>query len=517
MLLNVELGLQRTIHDPIHGTIRLSNLEMDIVEHPLFRRLHNVRQNSFLYNVFPSAKHTRFEHSIGVMHLAGKMFEALLENGDIADKSGDIADLSNINELLERTEGVGINLYKLFEDDISKLNLAFKQLRVAALLHDIGHGPLSHLFDSYAPTVEEFLNILNTDEQNEILLAIKKLLEDYAQEKNSETNQIRIEHEHVSIYFTYRILKNLSKKHSEIDDKFIKNVLTILNPELSLGEIIVGEYNVIKLLNDIVASAPIDCDRMDYLKRDSYFAGVPYGNYSEERVLKSFLPYVNKDKEIRLGIKESGLHAVENFLLARYELYVQVYGHKTNEACNAMLDDLKGDNLPFSTWAKEYSENVEKFEQLYIDLSDEFFMKKLLSKVDETRRKTLERIIKRDLWKRVFEIEEFVESDKESEGSEEKKIFDDCYENLKSEFGDDIVKKYIGRRYPFKDLQKGAKLLEKVKESVYIVSSKNLSNASQITASLKKGLVVRRIYTPLNEKKEIEKLKEYVRKFVNER
>ena len=77
---------------------------------------------------------------------------------------------------------------------------------------------------------------------------------------------------------------------------------------------------------------------MDYLLRDSYFTGVKYGSYDLNRLLKSLLPFIDSEKkEVRLGIKKSGLPAIENFLQARYELYVQVYYHKTNQACNTML------------------------------------------------------------------------------------------------------------------------------------------------------------------------------------
>jgi HD superfamily phosphohydrolase len=110
MLFPIDLHLVRSINDSVHGSIRLSNDEMKIIEDPLFRRLHNIRQNSFLYNVFPTAKHTRFEHSIGVMHCAHLMLTALLENGEIASQRSDIAVEKEFGTAL--SIGVGINLYE---------------------------------------------------------------------------------------------------------------------------------------------------------------------------------------------------------------------------------------------------------------------------------------------------------------------------------------------------------------------------------------------------------------------
>lgn len=509
----LELGLVKSIHDPIHGTIKLSNEEMEIIEHPLFSRLHHIRQNSFLYKVFPCAKHTRFEHSIGVMHLASKMLVAVLENGSVASLRKDIANDKLFKELYDKTDGVGIDLYEISKNNNNNglLGKAFRQLRFAALLHDIGHGPLSHLFDSFAPSVDEFKKIVSADNDlvsnDKIYKAIIRMIDNYKEKKVKKEipeEKIRVEHEHVSCYFAYRVLKKIGIEESEIE-----NVLTILNPSLELGELkidIYGEkFNLLKLLNDLVASAPIDCDRMDYLKRDSYFAGVPYGNYSEERVLKSMLAYVNKDNDIRLGLKNSGLHAIENFLQARYELYVQVYGHKTNEACRAMLDFVCEGNLPFNSWANINFNNNEKlheeFESLYISLDDVSFLNCIIEAVDKDeqdqfakeRASTLEKLRNRKLWKRIYEVEEFI-SEKNQE-TKVSKIFRDGYRKMKDKYAE--VRIFEGERFPLKDISgdKGAKLLEKSLHSVYTVSNIELTKASQIINSLNNGLRVLRIYS----------------------
>lgn len=508
---SVKLELFRSINDPIHGSIRMSNQEMQVIEHPLFKRLHHVRQNSFLYKVFPSAKHTRFEHSIGVMHLGSKILSTLIDNSEIADKGNDIANYDVLYSQINDTNGIGINLNELLEEDF-KIKI-YKQLRFAALLHDIGHGPLSHLFDAFAPTIDEFSEILKSDEKliqedNDIYKAIMNMLKEYQYKKSKKVNaeEVRIEHEHVSSYFTYLILRN-------IDRSVIRNVLTILKPELQLGNLIAKwgelEINIIPLLNDIVASAPIDCDRMDYLKRDSYFAGVPYGNYSEDRVLKSMLPYISSKDGVlnaHLGLKYSGLHAIENFLQARYEMYVQVYGHKTNESCSFMLEELeKSENKRFREWT-DINLRYEDFQDLYIHLTDESFLKKLSLKLSAEGKHTIERLEKRDLWKRIYEVAEFIEKDKEN--TELKEVFKKEFEIMKNNV-DSSLELFIGDRFPLKDFKNAAKILEKTTSSYYIVSDTSLSTASQIIESLNKGLRVWRIYSPKND--EIRNLREYAR------
>src|SRR5699024_8446672 len=134
-------------------------------------------------------------------------------------------------------------------------------------------------------------------------------------------------------------------------------------------------------LNHIVAGAPLDCDRMDYLLRDSYFTGVRYGNYDLDRILKSLLPFIDKDKKvIKLGIKKSGLPAIENFLHARYELFIQVYYHKTNCACNSMLIQATRGLVETGSPFVDLSDS-ESFINSYIRLSDEQFMKEILQEI----------------------------------------------------------------------------------------------------------------------------------------
>jgi uncharacterized protein len=140
-----------TIQDPIHGAIAFGHIEKALLDHRLFQRLHGLRQNSLLYLIFPAANHTRFDHSVGVMKMAGTFFDAVLKNQMRICKAG-ISRKAWQNSF--RVDGPEIKetVEILSDDPYYKL-----VLRIAALFHDIGHGPLSHLFDDFFPSIKTML------------------------------------------------------------------------------------------------------------------------------------------------------------------------------------------------------------------------------------------------------------------------------------------------------------------------------------------------------------------------
>ncbi len=140
--MDFENELTSKILDPIHGTIRLTTLEIAFINHPLFQRLRNIKQNSFLYKVFPSAVHSRFEHSLGVLHLSSEILNNLRLNAIRYQKKYDDGHVFG------------------HIDQIPKHNI--QELRLAALMHDIGHGPVSHQFESFMPCKHEFSDVLPT-------------------------------------------------------------------------------------------------------------------------------------------------------------------------------------------------------------------------------------------------------------------------------------------------------------------------------------------------------------------
>lgn len=378
--------LNKSILDPIHGLIKMSDEEIKIISHPLFNRLRKVKQNTFLYYIFPSANHTRFEHSIGVMYLASEMFLNALSNASTSKSKQSKYGLTGDSNLLS---------YESFSE--GEFLSTFLNLRIAALLHDIGHGPMSHLFDEFAPDNSSFIKMIQNDTELPINKELSEVMVNLVTAENSMDSHT--EHEYISYYFAAKILTEFG-----FEPQRIKVILTIMNEKLKLGSVNTEGYNLTPFLNQIVAGAPLDCDRMDYLLRDSYFTGVKYGTYDLNRLLKSLLPFIDKQSEsIRLGIKKSGLPAVENFLQARYELYIQVYFHKTNQACNTMLKNAtKGLKDAGHTFVE--CRTPGEFIDQYLNLSDEKFLDYLEDSVlDENDKLTIRELRNRKLWKRIFE------------------------------------------------------------------------------------------------------------------
>ncbi|WP_185781533.1 HD domain-containing protein [Croceivirga lutea] len=229
----------KIFNDPIYGFIGIPNeLIYNLLEHRYFQRLRRISQMGLSYLVYPGAHHTRFHHALGSMHL---MKDA-------------IAQL--------KFKGVEITT----EEE--------KALLATILLHDIGHGPISHALEGH-------------------------LVEGVG--------------------------------HEEISLLFMKKLNTEFNGELAMVISIFQGTHPKKFLNQLVSSQ-LDMDRLDYLKRDSFFSGVTEGNISSQRLL-SMLNVRNDE----LVVEEKGIYSVEKFLMARRFMYWQVYLHKTSLVAELLL------------------------------------------------------------------------------------------------------------------------------------------------------------------------------------
>lgn len=236
------------ITDPIHRYIRFTELEREIIDTPVFQRLRKIRQLAGAHLVYPSAQHTRFEHSLGTMHLAGLAGQTLLDKGYIEKK--------------DQLEG----------------------LRLAALLHDIGHGPFSHLFE-------------------EVLIG-----------RGMSTSS----HENMGKKIIREtIIKDKLEKYGYDSD-------SICN--LSFGE------SPFMFYNEIIAGG-LSSDIMDYLPRDSFFTGVEYGKIDYYRLISSFEVLSNG----HLGINKSAINSLESMLISRFQMFKAVYFHKTVRSAEVML------------------------------------------------------------------------------------------------------------------------------------------------------------------------------------
>lgn len=257
----IEHKFQRihSFRDPIHGFIRVSQEERDLIDSSVFQRLRRIRQLGTGYLVYHGAEHSRFGHSLGVMEVATRVFKAIQQRrGDLLESSED----------WDRYEQI---------------------LRLAALLHDVGHAPFSHAAEDIFP-------------------------------REPESGK-QFKHED----YTKAIIKN-SEIASIIDRGFADMNITAENvvDVYSDNPAALGSVGV--LLQDIVAGE-LDADRMDYLARDSLYAGVTYGRYDLERLLDTITAVEDDQGTLHLAVDEDGLYALEAFLLARYYMFLQVYLH----------------------------------------------------------------------------------------------------------------------------------------------------------------------------------------------
>ncbi|MBM3905539.1 MAG: HD domain-containing protein [Thaumarchaeota archaeon] len=267
------------IVDPIHDFIRVYETELKIIDSPIFQRLRRIRQLSGAHLTYPSAQHSRFEHSLGVMHIAGQAATALKEKGFL--KSDQIAEI-----------------------------------RLAALLHDVGHGPFSHLFEE--------------------VLEIKK----------------KISHEEIG----KKIIQG-----SEIGD-----ILSKANYDKKKITKLAFGYPKYRFVNEII-SGSLSADMMDYLQRDGYFTGAEHAKIDHKRIIQSMDVYKTK-----LALAKSALYSFESMILSRYQMFKAVYFHKTVRSAEVMM-------LESIRLADEYCNFTDLDLNIYTQLTDEFVISKILS------------------------------------------------------------------------------------------------------------------------------------------
>lgn len=232
----------KIFNDPVHGFITVpKGLILKLIDHPYVQRLRRIRQLGLGYLVFPAAEHSRFSHAIGALELGKRVLDNLREK------------------------------------DTTISEKEYEATLIAILLHDVGHGPLSH-------TLEH------------------TLIKDF-------------NHEMMSI----AIMKELNK---EFD-----GALTLAI------EIFTNQYKK-KFLHQLISSQ-LDLDRLDYLSRDSFFTGVSEGRVGINRILKTMR--VHKGNIV---IEKKGIYAVENYIIARRLMYMQVYLHKTVLSADALLRNI---------------------------------------------------------------------------------------------------------------------------------------------------------------------------------
>ena len=389
---------RHTIQDPIHGSISFGQIEKRIVDHRLFQRLHGLRQNSLLHFVFPSANHTRFDHSLGVMSIAGRFFDAIINNQ---------LKICSVGQGRKHHKGN----YRVDGKDMLTLITELDRqpyfkivVRSAALFHDIGHGPLSHLFDKFFPSVKEVLGFLVEPCFEHIRSSLKSI--------NGQKKSSPITHELLSCIIATRVLYDICDSLNDYGirvEEIVKDVCATIEKQIPASKKTTSlPYNVATLLRDIISS-DLDADRMDYLMRDSHMCGVNYGLYDQDRILKSMCAYATiTDGTVRAGVRYSGVGALEDLLIARYQMYAQIYGHKTNRACSAMLDTIQ-EGLRKIGWSwYDGCVSLHEFLERFAGLDDQKFIGQLLDLKTNGREEHVKDLaanlfLERRLLKRAFE------------------------------------------------------------------------------------------------------------------
>ena len=292
------------IRDPIHVFIRMSSDERRVVNSRAFQRLRHIHQLGLTYLVYPGATHRRFEHSLGVMELAGRIFDVVTKPENL---NADVRDV-------------------LPEVDNDEMRPYWRRvLRVAALLHDIGHLPFSHAAEKellpHGTTHEDLTrNIILNSELGQIL---------------SDSLKLR----------PLNVVKLALGPRKARD-------LVFTTGEAILAEIIVGDA--------------FGADRMDYLLRDSYHAGVAYGRFDHYRLIDTLrilpaAPLGSSDgaPEPALGILDGGIHSAEAMALARFFMFTQLYFHQVRRIYDIHLRDFLLQTLPGHKYTDTVSEHLQ--------------------------------------------------------------------------------------------------------------------------------------------------------------
>ncbi len=334
------------VRDPVHGSIHIHRSIIPIIRHEFFQRLRNIKQLGFSEYVFPGATHTRFIHSIGVMHIASLAFDRLFPN---------------------KTHKEFLRLRETF--------------KLATLLHDIGHAPLSHSTESVMPMISKLKippRFLSDKDQRQDRMATH---EDY-------TIKAIVDSSFAEAF-------ELVEKEFGVDKNHVAEL--IIGQGADYAPYTIDGINYFPVLSQLVSSE-IDCDRMDYLLRDSYFCGVSYGTFDLDWLLDNLeIAYTDSpkdsgaEKNAVLGINERAVVTFDDFLLSRYHMFIMVYFHYRAVCLEQML--LKY----FQSSPGEYV--IPASIEDYIEHDDHYLMKIL----KKSQNPYAEKIIKNQIPQKIFE------------------------------------------------------------------------------------------------------------------
>ncbi|MDC1175272.1 HD domain-containing protein [Bacteriovoracaceae bacterium] len=327
------------IRDPVHGSIHILDEEVPIIRDDFFQRLRNIKQLGFSEFVFPGATHNRFIHSIGVMNVGERAFD---------------------------------KIFKRFTSsaDLMRLKETFK---LACLLHDIGHAPLSHTTEIVMPNLKDLKIPQEFLSKKDIGKDRRATHEDYTIKSIADSSfakSFKLVEESFGVQRKY--IADLIRGHTDHHDYFT-----------------IEGISYFPILHQLVSSE-LDCDRMDYLLRDSYFCGVSYGGYDLDWLLDNLKICIEDDKAY-LGITERSVVTFDDFLLSRYHMFVMVYFHYRAVCLEQLLYKY------FETAPTEYL--IPADIESYVEHDDHFLMKVLRN----SKNKYAQSIIRNKIPEKIYE------------------------------------------------------------------------------------------------------------------
>jgi hypothetical protein len=417
--------MRKVIRDPLHGYIELDELACAIIDTVEMQRLRRIRQLGFSYLVYPGANHTRFEHSLGTYHL--------------------------MNVLLD-----GLGVAKEEE----------RELLVASLIHDVGHGPYSHVTE---PLIQKFTVKGHED--------IEYVLSAYGAEQEEKKAPESSAPTIAEVVEEYRLDKRKILgyvKGERTEDRSKRDISRILNGE-------------------------IDVDKMDYLVRDSYYTGVAYGVVDNIRLIQG-LDFFNE----KLVITEKGILPAEYLLFSRFLMHPTVYNHHTGRIAQLMflnaLEAFIASGSKSESESKVYVSALRTMDDAEINIAlrnAKGYPKEMMTRIDERR------LFKRAIYTNITELA--------AEVAEE--LSD---ERRKTEIEAEISKRAgVDKKYVLLDFQsrEGEELEESAAKVVVGNELKSLREVSSLVSMLSQAFQENYkigVYTPEKYRAEVKKAAEEV-------
>ncbi|MDP6933989.1 MAG: HD domain-containing protein [Myxococcota bacterium] len=274
------------IRDPVHGAIPVTASEIRIVDHPFVQRLRGIRQLGFAHLPFPGATHTRYSHSLGAMHLAGRAFDACFPGEPFTS----------------------IEVRRAYRACI----------RLAALCHDLGHAPFSHSAEFAMPPLRD--------------------LEIRAYEPESIQGRLhqRASHEDYTVaILTQSRLGETIRRNLPFDPL---HVACLVSDDVGTpDDFFVDDGRDYRTVLSQLVHSKLDVDRMDYLVRDSTFTGASYGQIDVDWLINNLTHHVEQSGRVCLALNRRAIYAFDDFMIARFHMFLMVYFHQKSVGYEELL------------------------------------------------------------------------------------------------------------------------------------------------------------------------------------